>query len=358
MSLRFVFAIPVGPGGQARLHATLASLAAQSADMQIALCHAGEKDAVEDIVAPFRRLIAYERHGPDGGQSAAINEGWRALDGDVYGWLNADDCLAPGALSKVADLFAADPDADIVCGQSLILDAEQRITGLHPAVRAPDADLFRHNMISQPSCFIRRDALKAVDYVDESLHYVMDWDLWVRLMENRSRFVFTPDILSAVLWDEDTKTASLGKKRRSEIRGVVSRLGDPVATAKCMIGFTIHHLTEYSPLSSVIKPLRARLAGRKHGKLTFWGGGEAGAPAQVQIFHFAQQGAAGVELSFTGPGERLIQIEDEPPRMFEAACVRLAHDCPPAAPVAITYSGAGVSAEDLDTISWILDRPA
>tara|TARA_R110000868_G_scaffold43693_3_gene146713 strand:- start:9134 stop:10201 length:1068 start_codon:yes stop_codon:yes gene_type:complete len=311
MALRYVFSVPIGPGKQPRLAQTLASLQAQPFEVRVAICHAGPEEEIAEALAPFRHLIAYERHAEDAGQSAAINEGWLALEGDVYGWLNADDALAPNALSQVNDLFSAHAPVDVVCGQSITLDAHDHFTGLHPAVRMPDNDLFRSNTISQPSCFVRREALFAQNLIREDLHYVMDWDLWVRLMSAGRQFVFTPSVLSSTLWDTDTKTAKFNLTRINEIRGVVMRLNSPVTTAKTLIGHMINKIEEYSPISFAFKHAKGLLESGAIRKSAFWGtkNNMASSLWSIDLFHYNACSARGFRFHFHTDSQRRLSLD-------------------------------------------------
>lgn len=256
---RYVFSVPVGPEFTPRLRVTLLSLRAQAPLVRVALCDASDSDACKALADEFADIVEYRRHGPDAGQSAAINEGWREIDGDVYSWLNADDYLAPDALEKVDRIFADNREADVVYGQSLIIDEEDALIGLHPAVSPNIDDITRSNIVSQPSCFYRKAALDDVGVLNPDHHYVMDWDLWLRFYRAGKTFVYAPDVLSTVLWERGTKTSSLNRQRMSEIRALVASSGAPLTTAKTMIGFTLHHLSEYS----IAGPLVKRLIGLK-----------------------------------------------------------------------------------------------
>jgi hypothetical protein len=351
MALRFVFSVPVGPGPQPRLRETLASLATQDADVQVAICHCGSEQDISDALAPFRYMIGHERHGPDEGQSSAINEGWRALEGDVYGWLNADDTLAPGALGKVGRIFEGRPEADAVCGQSLILSGLNSIVGLHPSVRLPDDDLYRTNTISQPSCFVRRDALFQIGLVEDQMHYVMDWDLWVRLYASGRTFAYTPDVLSSVLWADDTKTARLSRQRIMEIRRVVSRLNSPYTTAKTLIGHTLNKIEEYSPFSAPYKQIKGFFESGTVKKSTFWGADARGRnQAAFDIFHYRDCPTSQVRFRFLRSTDRCLSLGRQSPVVIEGDNIEIPLNLPAGeiCPVQITSMDDGPL--DLDTI--------
>jgi predicted HAD superfamily hydrolase/glycosyltransferase involved in cell wall biosynthesis len=62
----------------------------------------------------------YWQSKPDGGQYAAINEGFRHSTGDIMGWLNSDDKFHPNALDKLAYLFETNLDLEWLVGMPTI----------------------------------------------------------------------------------------------------------------------------------------------------------------------------------------------------------------------------------------------
>ena len=287
MSRTYVFSIPVGPGHLANLPKTLSSLAAQPVPVKVALCDASDKEACKTIADAFPDLIKYRRHGPDSGQSAAINEGWCNLDGDIYSWLNADDYLAPDALQKIDVIFEKNPNTDVVYGQSLIQGEDGSFSGLHPAV-SPNLELLsRANIISQPSCFYTRQTLDNLGMVRDDLEYVMDWELWVRFMNANKKFVYTPEVLSTVLWEKGTKTSALNKHRRQEIRRLTSSGNGPYTVAKTQIGFALHYLGEYSRFSPIISRLLGLAITGKARRPVLWQAHESTAEmVRIKIYHY------------------------------------------------------------------------
>lgn len=217
--------IPVG-SWHPLFPAMLRSLAVQPRDrIQLALLDASGDPRVSEAAQTSGLQFAYVRRGPDAGQSAAIEEGWAALESDWVGWLNADDLLAPDAIDQLLGAGEADPLADVVFGDSVIIDADGTLCGVHGRVAQPDSSLLRSNLISQPSCIARRSTVEAAGGLDESLHFVMDWDLWVRLFKNGARFRRVQGYQSAVHWGDGTKTSQLGLQRMREFFGIVARHG-------------------------------------------------------------------------------------------------------------------------------------
>lgn len=241
--LRFACAIPVG-GWHPFLPAALESLAEQSVPLEVALLDASGDDRVAMAADTAGVNFTYRRSGPDAGQAAAIAEGWRETGGEIVFWLNADDRLLPGVLSQVAAAFQASEPPDVVFGGSQFINARGDVTGRHEQVADATDLLLRSNTISQPSCFVRRKAVDQVGGLNESLHYVMDWDLWVRLYRAGATFVQVNEALSAVYMGQDTKTGGLAPRRLFEVCALVNRNAGPWAALKSTVslaGNTLHH---------------------------------------------------------------------------------------------------------------------
>jgi len=88
-----------------------------SPSIELVVMDGGSTDGTLEILRRYQRNIAVLRSGPDGGPTAAINEGVRRASGDVVALLPGDDWLEPGALARVVEEFAAAPDLDVLsCG--------------------------------------------------------------------------------------------------------------------------------------------------------------------------------------------------------------------------------------------------
>jgi glycosyltransferase involved in cell wall biosynthesis len=149
--------------------------------------------------------------GPDSGQSAAINHGWQLARGEIIAWLNADDYYRPGAFSAVADIFERHPDIAMVYGECAYVDADGQVLGYFPTRTFDYTLLVREavNFIPQPATFLRREVLDRVGQLDQCLHFVMDFDYWLRLGISE-KIVYLPKKLAAMhLHPEAKSIASL-----------------------------------------------------------------------------------------------------------------------------------------------------
>ncbi len=75
----------------------------------------------------------------------------------------------------------------------------------------------------QPTTFLRREALKEVGYIDESLQWAFDWDFWCKLARRAGAVKYLPEFMAATRIYPDTKTSSGGWPRLREIRQVIQQ---------------------------------------------------------------------------------------------------------------------------------------
>jgi glycosyltransferase involved in cell wall biosynthesis len=233
-----VFDIAMPVCGQAEfLPTALASIAAQRVNVQLALLDATPDDSVQRVLSENRCLsFAYVRHAPDAGQASAIQEGWDQLSGDVVCWLNADDYLLPGSLDAVEQVFSSRPDVDVVYGDSIFVGRGGEFISYFPAISENISDIVAGCSISQPACFVRREAVAKIGGLNAKLHYIMDWDLWTRLYLSGARFVYLKRPLAAVRMYPQTKTASGGMLRFREIRTHLRAHAGLIKSLKSTIG--------------------------------------------------------------------------------------------------------------------------
>lgn len=232
----FSLALPV------RYHANflpfaLESVRAQRADIQVAVMDATPDASVQEVLAGYRDLLSYSRHGPDAGQTAAIQEGWDNTNGDIVAWLCADDYYFPNALDVVESLFIRHPEVDVVYGDAVFVDEADQFIGYFPIGQFSTSSIEKEDFICQPSCFVRRTALTRIGRLDSDLHYIMDWDLWTRLYRSGAQFHYLNEPLSVVRMYRGTKTASRSWARFKEIGRHVSRNASSTAALRSLAGF-------------------------------------------------------------------------------------------------------------------------
>lgn len=169
--------------------------------------------------------------GPDGGQSDAINRGLAIAGGDIVAWLNADDLYADGALGAVADAFAANLSAQWLVGRYEVIDDAGR--SIRQSIvrykqrrmaRFSFAALLRQNIIPQPAVFWRRSFGQSVGPLDVSLHWTMDYDLWLR-MATRQPPLVVDQLLARFRHHGASKSGDFSRRQFDEGYEVAKRHG-------------------------------------------------------------------------------------------------------------------------------------
>ena len=225
MNLRKISLITPCFNSAATLERTIQSVAVQNyPNLQWILMDGGSRDATLSIVQKYAGLFHKIVSGPDRGQTNALNKGFRFADGEIFGWLCADDELTPGTLAFVADFFEQHPDVDVLTGGC------ERIFSDGTVIRTePRSDTWKrigyHNGVEQPSTFWRAESHRAAGELDETMHYAFDWEWWNRLRRSGARLAVTQDVFSRYYFSETNKTSTGARKVVNEMYRVIKRYG-------------------------------------------------------------------------------------------------------------------------------------
>ena len=181
----------------------------------------GSTDETVPILKSYRNRVAWVSE-PDRGQTDAINKGWRRARGTMLAYLNSDDTYLPGAVEKAVACLRAHPEAGAVYGEGYHVDEAGRVIERYPTEPFDLTRLAQTCFICQPTVFLRREMVERVGYLDESLRYCMDYDLWIRLARV-SRFAYLPEYLASTRLHAQAKTLDQRGPLHAEILRTVHR---------------------------------------------------------------------------------------------------------------------------------------
>jgi glycosyltransferase involved in cell wall biosynthesis len=151
-------------------------------DLEYIVMDGGSNDGTIDILKKYADRLTLWVSEKDRGQSHAINKGLAHCTGDVFNWLNSDDFLQPGALNHIAEEFRKQPYTALCC-QVNVLDGTEFHHVRRPSHVGPTMeDSVANFNINQEGTWWALDAVKLAGGVNEALHYVMDLDLWFKLL--------------------------------------------------------------------------------------------------------------------------------------------------------------------------------
>ena len=168
----------------------------------------GSKDATPGIIKKYERLLhekafAAKNSGidliyisePDEGPTHALNKGLRLAKCKIIGFLNSDDTYPEGTIEKIVQSFISYPETDVIYGNVLVVDENDRVIGTRKGKQDLSLDDFKcKNALIQPEVFLRKEVTDRLGFFDESLGFVNDYEYWIRALKNNIKFTYAPDI--------------------------------------------------------------------------------------------------------------------------------------------------------------------
>lgn len=195
------------------------------ANLEIIIIDGGSTDQTLDIIKKYASSIKYYVSEPDNGQAQAINKGFRVATGDILGWLNSDDMYLPCTFLKIADVIGKSKAPKLIYGGCInFLEGKEDTCGYLPP-KFEAEKLTYLDYIVQPSSFWSRSLWEIVGEINESYHYVLDWDWFIRAAKVCE---LTPirDYFSMYRRHDRHKTSIGGAQRAQEIIKVVETYAD------------------------------------------------------------------------------------------------------------------------------------
>jgi glycosyltransferase involved in cell wall biosynthesis len=224
------------------IRATIESVLNQDyPNVEYIIMDGGSTDETSSVVKDYASRLKFisER---DRGQSDAINKGFRMAKGSILAWLNSDDLYLPGAIRNGVAGFSQSPRPGAVYGEGYLIDRAGDVTGRFP--HTIPLNLWRLNYVSdyilQQSSFFRKDVLDDVGYLDENLHYAMDWELYIRIAR-RYPLGYVPEFIGCLREYAEAKSSAGGMRRVREIRDMLRR----VTERRIPPGYIIYGLGTY-----------------------------------------------------------------------------------------------------------------
>lgn len=204
---------------------TIASVLSQDYPaLEYVVVDGGSSDETLEILrrhsSALRSFVA-----PGEGQSAAINRGLRATTGEIVAWLNSDDTYLPGAVQKAVAYLLEHQTVDVVYGDCDYVDSAGQVLRPYPVAPFDYRRLVRTAVCSipQPAAFLRRRALDS-GFLDESLGYALDLDLWLRLGAAGHAFEYLPARLATLRLHRQAKSVRALDGFAAELLKIYERL--------------------------------------------------------------------------------------------------------------------------------------
>ncbi|WP_049976290.1 glycosyltransferase family 2 protein [Azospirillum sp. B506] len=198
-------------------------------DIEYIVVDPGSTDGSRAIIERHRHRIAHVILDPDDGPADGLRRGLAAATGSLFGFLNADDRLLPGAVTQAVRAFAANPEADVVYGHGIIEDLRIGRRYTAHASRPPLTSwmlAFGGISVVQQSMFFRTDTVRAAGGFNPANRTCWDGELLAELVLAGARFHRIDAVLAVFTLHGDSISGSgrLNGVYREEQARIDSRL--------------------------------------------------------------------------------------------------------------------------------------
>lgn len=180
-------------------------------NVEFIIIDGGSTDSTLEILLKYENYIAYWVSEPDAGQADAINKGFRRATGDLIGWQNSDDYYYPQAFMYAALSSINYKDFDVLYGSRdfLNLQGDGILTEDHHMSEFNLDKMIPNTTMSNQSTFFRNRIFADGNFIDHSFHHCMDHEFFWRLIFQRYKFMFVPEIKGCYRLHSDCKGRQL-----------------------------------------------------------------------------------------------------------------------------------------------------
>ena len=178
-------------------------------------------DNTEEIVKGFNeprfRLVNFQNNGVI---AASRNHGIQLAASSVIAFLDSDDIWYPNKLSRCLSEFSN--GADLVChGENWVTEGlPPRAIYYGPTDRATHSKLLlRGNCVSTSATLVRKNLLNKTNGFSENPLFITaeDYELWMNLSLNTSKFVFIHELLGEYRRHENGASTSVNRHLSAEL---------------------------------------------------------------------------------------------------------------------------------------------
>lgn len=198
--------IPLYNGSNYVEEAIKSALAQTYENVEIVIVNDGSTDdgagkAICDKYAD--RIVYFEKE--NGGCSSALNYGIERAKGKFISWLSHDDLYFAEKIEKQVDIYAKhnlDMNNTIISNPGMLIDSNgdeifhphRKVTGFFSSEQAFEHFLFKACPngcgLLIPKCIFEK-----YGYFDESLRFVLDWNLWLKFAMSGVNFYYDDEKL-------------------------------------------------------------------------------------------------------------------------------------------------------------------
>lgn len=245
----------------------LSVLAQDYPDIEYIVVDPGSTDGSREIIERYRPRISKVILRPDQGAADGLNGGFAEATGEIFGFLNSDDILLPGAVSSAVAFLENHKEIDVVSGHSNLVGPDDRfLRRVYSDRMSLKRCMYAGVVLMQASTFFRRDIFERVRGFNAKNRFSWDGELFLDMALAGARFAVTNQFWSGfrIHPQSITGTKSNLSRARSAHAEIFSRVtGRPQKKADLVITFGYRILRKIlNPRDTLERILRGPVFGR------------------------------------------------------------------------------------------------
>jgi len=150
-------------------------------DIEYIVVDAGSTDSSRAIIESYGDRIV-KIFEPDKGPTDGLIKGFARATGDIFGFINSDDYLLPGALAHVVHFFKNHGSNCFMTGQGFMQNDQGVHTRIYPERLTKDALLYRATVVFQQTTFFSAKAYKQLGGFNPKNSTCWDYELFLDLL--------------------------------------------------------------------------------------------------------------------------------------------------------------------------------
>ena len=160
-------------------------LSQKGCELEYIVVDAGSTDGSRELIESYGDQVikVFER---DDGPADGLNKGFARSTGHVYGFINSDDYLLPGALKRVTEFFLNHPHNAFMTGHGFTEDEFGRRTPIRPSLLTSKAMLHRAAVMFQQTTFFSAEQFRKVGGFNPQNRTCWDYELFLNLLQNQA----------------------------------------------------------------------------------------------------------------------------------------------------------------------------
>jgi glycosyltransferase involved in cell wall biosynthesis len=190
-------------------------------DTEYIIVDPGSTDGSLELIRRYESRIARAIFEPDYGPADGLNKGFASATGEIFGFLNSDDILYPGAISGAVRYLLKHPKVDVVSGHAKVVGPDERVYR-HTYSDRWNARKYIYSgaVLIQASTFFRRSAFEKAGKFNIENRATWDGELFFDMARVGCRFGRSDEIWCGYRLHPESITAT---KRLEEVRTALHR---------------------------------------------------------------------------------------------------------------------------------------